>query len=878
MKLWVVGARGVKWQKEDYAELYLRGISGISYGPVCVPAGQLYVSRRAYDAEEAEGLRARLVSRIPGCNVVVKNYGAYRKVVWLRTGKAAEHEHVWREFSPLMEKVGVSERLTRLGWPTPVLECTPELSEVLEFQRKVHDSLGYLWSERVVPLIANGARLDDFERWLKARDFRAVLRHARGREPLLEKIASGFAADFSQLDSAVSSLEAKCSVERAYVQSGSASLNAPVYLKEDARLRVAGVEECSDIRKCLLGSAAVFDFEMMHWWTDRPTIFSVSLVGDSQGDLIYGLFPSDSDTVSALGRTSKYVQVNSEAELLALTASYLRRAGLRITQNGLGYDYGVADKVPGRFLIGCDNSPPLSVAFRRGLLDEHGRKGSRDAIDFDMAWFGRAYLRWLVSDCTLESLAGLGDIYFGTDVGFQKIISYDEQAMLVEKAAQGDRSAMGKLNLYNHCDSVAEHTAGMKFVPIPMNVAESLGISYFDAFHETPKNIALISGDRQNWNVLNLPRDSRNYREWFAEQQKKGSFLLEKLLDFPWEFKRGGIDDVLVAYYPLWNHLGRFVSHRAGKLGELALHASNPLESFAYYQVLDGFVHELLADVSLDTPDSVFLGKYHSPKKDVINAQVGLKEKLEKAFFGASVINKYHNLFFVRGIDVNEAWKRGLVPLGVSSKAINVDRGEIVHCMNDVVLSTGISIPSRKRRAQHPGRNSKCALGIMAVRDFVENYFRNGLDFALSFAHELAFGIDKLAPEMFAFKVSLNEPLEDMGVEQQQQRKALIAEKFWLKPGESIIVGMSAKDGVSDFEQYDPAAGSYLHGFVPDYPAYLDENFGRVRKVNDNGKTSKRESTLFKICKALVVPERSPARNAELERFLTGRSDELEKS
>ncbi len=878
MKLWVVGARGVKRQNEDYVELYLRDFGNNSYGPVRIPAGQLYVSYKAYDDAGAESLSARLSSKLPGCRVYLRDYGTYKKVVWLRTGRAADHELVWREFSPLMKKVGVAERLTRLGWPSPVIECSPELEGVLRLQRRVHESLGCLWQERIVPLIASGARLDDCVRWLRERDFGAVLRYGKNRKDLLDRLASGFSADFSGLDSAVSSLEAKCTAERAWEQSGTESLNMPVYVSEDkVRIRRASGFEQAEARKGLLGSAAVFDFEMMHWWTSRPMIFSVSLVSENLGNVIYGLFPSDSDTITAMGMTSKYVQVGSEAELLAKTALYLQKAGLRITQNGLGYDYGVADTVRGRFLIGSDNSPPIPVALYRDMLNEHGRNGSRDAVDFDMAWFGKAYLKWLVSDCTLESLAELGDIYFGNNIGFQKIISYDEQAELVERAASGDKAAMGKLNLYNHCDGVTEYLTGTGFVGIPMNIAEALGIEYFDAFHRTPKDVALLAGNLQNWNVLNQPRDTRKYAEWFEDQGKRGNFVLKERLDsLPFEFKRGSVDDVLVAYFPIWNWLGRFVSKDYGRLAEMAKNAANPLEAFAYYQILDRFVHELLADICLDTPDSVFWGKYGSSRQSIVNAQNEIGDLLRNAFSGANIVNRYHNLYFVTGLDVSTAWKRGLVPLGISSKAINVAEGDIVHCMNNVVLSTGISIPSRKRRAQDPGRNNKCALGIMAVRDFVEEYFRNGLMPALSLAHNLAKNIGKLPPELFAFRVCLNESLEDMGVEQQQQRRALIAEKFWLKPGESIIVGMSSKDGVSDFEQYDPAAREYLHDFVPDYDAYLNENFGRVRKVNENGKTTKHESTLFKICKALTIPERSPSKNAALEKYLTGRSERLE--
>ncbi len=877
MKLWVVGARGVKRQNEDYAEFYLRGFDNVSYGPVRVPAGELYVSRRAYNDGEAKKLCERLSSRLPGCSVYLKDYGAYKKVVWLRTSKAAEHEQVWREFSPLMEKVGVSERLVRIGWPCPIIECDDGLEDILKLQRGVHDALGSLWQERLVPLIAGRAGLDDCIRWLRERNFRAVLQYGRERRQVLEKLSSGFCADFSGLDSAVSSLEAKCSAGRNWQESGSESLNMPVYVKEPLKPRQALAPELAEARKTLLGSAAVFDFEMMHWWTSNPVIFSVSLVSDSLGDVIYGLFPSDNDAVTAMGRTSKYVQVGSETELLARTALYLRNACLRITQNGLGYDYGVADTVRGRFLIGSDNSPPLPVALYRGRLDEHGRNCSRDAVDFDMAWFGRAYLKWLVSDCTLESLAELCDIYFGTKIGFQKIISYDEQAMLVEKASAGDRNAMGKLNLYNHCDSVTEHCAGMNFVRIPIGIAEALDIEYFDAFHRTPKDVALLAGNVQNWKALSQPRNTMKYVEWFEEQDRKGNYFLKERLDsLPFEFSRGSVDDVLVAYFPLWNWLGSFVPKDFGRLAEIALNASNPLEAFAYYQVLDRFVHEILADIALGTPDSVFLGKYGNHRQTIVNAQNDIGDLLKKAFSGASIVNRYHNLYFVTGLDVNSAWKRGLVPLGVSSKAINVAEGDIVHCMNGVVLSTGISIPSRKRRAQEPGRNSKCALGIMAVRDFVEAYFKNGLDAALSFARSLAKNIDKLPPEYFAFRVSLNESLEDMGVEQQQRRKALISEKFWLKPGESIIVGMSCKDGVGDFEQYDPAAKSYLHGFVPDFEAYLNENFGRVHKTNEKGDRTTRESMLYKICKALVIPGRSPKKHAELEKFLTGKSERLE--
>jgi hypothetical protein len=195
-----------------------------------------------------------------------------------------------------------------------------------------------------------------------------------------------------------------------------------------------------------------------------------------------------------------------------------------------------------------------------------------------------------------------------------------------------------------------------------------------------------------------------------------------------------------------------------------------------------------------------------------------------------------------------------------------VDRGRVIHRLKGEILSSGIRIPGRKMRVEHPGRNSLCALEIRAVRDFVEDYFSSGSQAAFESVFGHASRIAELPPELLAFKVSQSEPVEDREPGQQRTRKARIEKQFRLSPGQSVIVGIAEDE---QYVRYDPGTQGFAPGFAPALDTYRDEVFGRYRTDGDN----LAESTLYRIAKAVLIHDRSQKKRQLLAEVLTGRED-----
>ncbi len=834
MDLWVVNARYARKNNEDYVELILRDNSAV-YGPVRIPAGKMYASRQMNE-DGAKRLMKQLSGALPGCSAVMKDYGRSQKIVWLYTKTAPEAEHVWREFAPLLRQVMTSERIANnFSWPFPFVHVDDSLVPVLHAQKGLHDILENEWRERVVPLLDAGANFGDCIRALNGGK-KQVLRYARDRKKLLENVSDEFFVPHALLHHAINDLSIKTtSVEHSWQDAQGDSLGTIVYASGISPVK-GQVDDC---KKYLMDTLGCFDIEVGEWWTKHPWIYSVAIVKEKGDDLVFGLFKANS-IVEAKGRTAHYVQCGSEKKLIASMASEIRKLGLRVTQNGLSYDYPVSDKFPGVFLVNADNSPPVSLNFRRGMLDEHGRKGSKDAVDLDTAFFARAHLLSLLPDCKLETL---GDFFssFGLDTYYKKLQTYEENDALVVLAQKGDVNAADRIMSYTYEDSIVDYRIGKWIAPVMMNVAGDVGIDVFDAFHETPRNIALISGDKQHWDNLHVVRNHSGYQKFFQDgwHRKELSEIFDKKIK--WNFVKGEHNDVLVAYYPLWKHLSQYLSNRCCGLIKRANETSNALEAMLYNQIIDGFGAELLADLEpkllgylsdklneywLNSPEAVLYGKYGAGRQEILGSLDCVKD------FKGKIVNRHDNLFFISGMSGLEAKNNGLIPLGVADKLINIKEGVCVHRLNDTVLSTGLQVPSRKKRAEHPGRNRDCALEIMVVHDFVNTYFSSGIDEACKVVNEYeqSFRNGGVNPSLLAFRVSQSEPLSDRGVMQQRTLKARIERFFGLKPGQSVVCGVSE----SGFVEYDPGSGKYKGDCVGDAKYYHKEIFGvgsKLRKI-----------------------------------------------
>jgi hypothetical protein len=840
MDVWVVDARPA--HQGEYAEYLFQGKDGIVYGPVRVPARRLYVSRKSLYEHEAEGLRQRLAQAFPHCAPEIKPYSPLKRKVWLETMTAPENELVWREFEPILKRVTIGERLAgELGWPVPVAVIDDKLAAALKDQRALHDVLASVWQERLVLMIEHGATLGDCIRWLKYGAKKKVLQYAGERRGQLERLPDGVFVPETRIVPLAESLEKKIKADRCWQDAQNGALNSIVYA-DAPRFRAATPDETRAYRERVLAHAGAFDMEVMDWWDEqKATIYAVSAVTENHGNRIFGLFPIENEHVESFGSTAQYVLCRNESDLLAQTSMLLRQLKGRVTHNGFAYDYCVADKRPGRFLISADNAPPRSRMFRRGQMDEHGRKTSTDAVDLDTVWMSKAYLRGLSNDHTLVSLAHVTNSFFRLGLHFEKLLSYQDLDRIVEQARKGDRKAMQKGMVYSLGDSVASHRVGMTYLPILMNIAEKAGIGYFDAFHETPKNIALIVGDRLHWNGKSEPRDHQDYQSYYQEREKSVlNHLLDKTLGFN-RCKPGVHEDVLVAYHPLWRAVEGLIKERANGLLELAKNAKHPVEAYMYNQVVDGFVWEMIADLafSRDTTafDGIIKGKY-GHQKDALRAFVtqGFAEHVRRAFDRVRVLNRYSNLFFVHGLSEEEAWRQGFVPLGVADRIVNVNKGRVLHRMHGEVLSAGIAMPGRKMRAQHPGMDRMSALEIMALHDSVQAYFSDGIDAARHIIHCLAELVQEgtLNAALYAFTVRQNEPLEDRDDKQQRTRKAMIERKFHLEPGWRVSVGIAlGKDDTEDYVEYDPSTQRYKADFLPHRKLYHDEIFGPDSRVQE---------------------------------------------
>lgn len=646
------------------------------------------------------------------------------------------------------------------------------------------------------------------------------------------------------------------------------------------------------LRDYLNKNIGAFDIEVMRWWTANPVVYANAIVSDI-GDWIDCILPIDSqEVVSETGRKAQYqcfgegldgldeLRKNSTL-MLARTAQRIRRLGVRITQNGFGYDYPVCNKTPGIFLIGSDNAGPQNLAFRRGIIDSHGRQASADAIDLDTTWMARAYLLAFLNDAKLETLAAFCDRFMGLQLGFAKLHTYQEQAELVEKALAGDREAATKLAKYNYEDAIVSYLIGKRFLPILFNIADACQVTYFDALNESPKNVALFYTDRVEMSALHRPRNRRVYTE-FDDAAHMGAIVDRHV---PWTVRKGSAKDVLVAYYPFANNLEAVLQQDPAKqkILELSRNAKNPVEAYMYNLVLEGWVGEILCDLerAQERPDfnAVLRGKYKGHDQKTIHNTLheNVKNSASKAFAGTTVLNRYRNIFFLQGISEEEAARRGFVPFGTAD-VISVDKGRVIHKLRGEILSSGIDIPSKKKRIEEPGKNAECALEVKVVRDFVEEYFENpARAFECVYDYARAFAEKKVPVEDLLMRVVKHEEPKNMSPEQQRTRRGRIIRSFDAEIGESIVYMLVPHPTSNDefFVRYDPAEKGFGISFEPAWEAYRDEIFGvkEVIKELEDGtvRKEKKYSTLYEICKALLIgDDKSRKRRQALQSLLSG--------
>jgi len=604
------------------------------------------------------------------------------------------------------------------------------------------------------------------------------------------------------------------------------------------------------LRKC------AWDSEVMRWWKPPAErfVYAASIVGDE--DTVLSVFPLKDEAIrSSTGRTARNITYSpgngtndelfrASAYLKHQTAKELRGFRLRVTQNGLGYDYPVLDAAPGMFLVNHDNSGPESIPFRRGIIDSHGRKASGDAIDMDMMWMARHYLGPFVTDYKLETIAAFCDKFFSLDLHFKKSLTYEQQAQMTERALEGEEESMRTLLEYAYDDSIHQLKAAEPFLNPLMRIAEACHVTYFEAFNESPKSVAARASDRKHFSALHKPRWRGGDGAFDADTAMDSSVKSHKY----WTPTIGEARDVLVAAYPYAHFLEPVLEGDAPKkeLFGLCRGAKNPIEAFMYSLVLDGWAGEVLADLaSVQRHPEQYLMVRARYGKSVSEVESALESRLRKApFDGATILNKYRNVYFLRGISEAEAARRGFIPFGMAD-VLSVEAGKAIYRLHGELCSAGIDIPSRKEALEEPGKMRRSALETRTLRAFLEHFFddkKAAWGIVCDAAKNLA--EHKTPPEELLRRLTVHTLPENMGVQQQLTRTGRILRAFpEAQLGESIVYLLGEGPNDEAYLRYDPGEREFGVSLEPAWKTYQEEIFGR---------NAKRESTFFSIAHALA--------------------------
>lgn len=639
-----------------------------------------------------------------------------------------------------------------------------------------------------------------------------------------------------------------------------------------------------------------FDIEVMRWWTANPIIYANAIVSD-RGDFIDSIFPIDNPViVSDTGRKAVYRcfgdgSTDDESlraqslKMLRKTAEDIRPLGLRITQNGFGYDYPVCNKTKGVFSIGSDGAGPGSSQFRRGIIDSQGRQMSSDALDLDLMWMSRAYLMSFLTDAKMETIASFCDKFMGLNLGFAKMHTYAEQRILAEKALAGDRKAAHSLAAYNYEDAITTQLVGKRFLPILFNIANICKVSYFDAFNDSPKSTALFYSDRADFSALHQTRRKRfgNFDDHAAmDAALEREF---KRLEVP-SFTRGPADDMVVAYFPFSAHMKPALLTDTVKktMLELARTTRHPVERYMYELVLEGWCGETLSDLDHVSRypefDSVMRAKYNGLTGANLKQKMheGLVENINKAFEGVQVVNHYRNLFFLQGLSAEEAENRGFVVFG-EAKGISIAPGRMIYRLNNEICSSGIKIPSKKKSIEEHGKNEECSAEITTLRRFVEEYFYDPKQAFMSVVDSARqFASREIGIEYLLMNARKHEEPQYKDPEQQMTRRGRILRAFpEAQIGESIVHLLAeGPDGQEMFVRYDPGEQRLMANAEPLWQAYEDEIFGVKTTIDEyqsgSVRRSKSESPLYAIAKAVLIRDSKSRKDREtLEQMMRGR-------
>lgn len=168
MELWLVGVERASKDNKEWLQCYGQTCDGTRYGPFRIYMGNVWVSKNAMWYSDAKAMVARLSPEFGKSNCKIKPYGAKQWVIWVYTFDEAKDTRLYQGFSQYFYQITLSDRVwPRVELPEHKIVLQPLLAEIFEMQRSLHQKLGVLRDNVILPLLAHGMSLEDCLRWLK---------------------------------------------------------------------------------------------------------------------------------------------------------------------------------------------------------------------------------------------------------------------------------------------------------------------------------------------------------------------------------------------------------------------------------------------------------------------------------------------------------------------------------------------------------------------------------------------------------------------------------------------------------------------------------------------------------------------------------------
>ncbi|MBW3012767.1 hypothetical protein KY340_01040 [Candidatus Woesearchaeota archaeon] len=822
--------------------------------------------------------------------------------------------------------------------------------EILELQRKCNEKLREIHEKVRAPAIVEGHRIDFMGEALgkifQGEDLKTAVRGKRkeNRATITKafSLAEECADTFPEIRRLQTEIDAKLP-SGSWTEIDFKKCRLQIFVEErHFQKRTGGFLEERLRGWVENGKLCASDIELGKYDTPNPEIYLDSYVWENDGKfdgIVFGIYDIGQDFIDTEDGRIKYVLCANQTELRRQIAlfrfekSFLLDAGHNLAgfdaQKRLNPQREKSKKkaktkdekekiIPGDglFLVGSDNTELRYHSKKRGL-EFITRNGG---ITLDSLIIGRHFFLELFPDMKLETMVAFFN-HFNESFQFEfekSLGSYTEIELMREDWEKGDIEKGKKLVEYCYYDTKAHYMLQKKGLLWPIYyIAEALDCDLFSAANKSPKDLAKLFWDIQQFNETNVSGlwSMKEDKEFKKIAKDKNAFVniiadtnvfdkyeirtcQKRIVDYvldksgiSYRKARGFCKDVSAFYVPAFAQGLSFVLRRFKGLRKLYERAqtADTLHKVMYYTVLDAVASVILIDAKRTKcrvkddkfDDKIFWAKYKINPDEFLTK---FEANLTGMFNGleGNIVSCTGDVVFVDGLSEEKRRdfeKKGAVYLGQADiirlkhiyknqknldKAVDNDESLIMN-FDGLLSSTGLRMPSKKVRFdKDPESGDLTGLEIKIVYDFVQEYFMSGPEKALRLLDRYCKAVreNKWENKLDYLRTYVCNKPTIYDYADQDREKVEIMKFFGCENyGDRVTFAIGSSDGVeNDYLRFNPdSRQEFIQNFVPRFSHYANKIFGgraveKGRFLVGAGESERFETKLYRIFTSLFYP------------------------